>query len=227
MKLFFAEAKRIFFRLVWFSLFMSLFFVLIIFLLGLLGGGVAAIVQAAKTQDSTLALFLGIFFSLILALLAVVMLLGAIAVTVYGIAILFFKAEGVIRSFKGAADFLWNRPSAFRLYVLLFFSYVFLSFILMVFTYPFSLIPIFGKIISFPLQIVFSAIQSYIGLSFIATIFIYYHETEIRKQDIHGETPSGTAGLNLENSSETGDISDPGVLRQEDPPPPTGPTGLT
>src|SRR5574340_260592 len=51
MKLFFAEAKRLFFPMMWFSMVMGLVFIAIAFFLGLLGGGVAAVVQTAKSQD--------------------------------------------------------------------------------------------------------------------------------------------------------------------------------
>lgn len=226
MKLFFAEAKRIFFPLMWFSLFMGLVFIVIAFFLGLFGGGAAAIVQSARSQDSTLALFLGIFFSLVLVLFAISVILGAIAVTVYGIAVLFFKTEGALRSFRDAVTFLWNRQSAFWLYVLLFFAYLIASFILMLFTYPFNLIPIIGTLISFPLQLVSYVVQSYIGLAIIATIFIYYYETEIRKTEVYAETrePADSAKTADESSSGPEDISDAGVPQQEETPPVKGPT---
>jgi len=226
MKLFFEEAKRSFFPLMRLSLFMGLIFIGIAFSLGLLGGGVAAIVQSAKSQDSTLALFLGIFFSLVLALLGTVVILGAVAVTVYGIAILFFKTEGAARSCRDAAVFLWNRQSAFWLYVLLFFAYVIASFILMLFSYPINLIPIIGTIISFPLQLVSYVMQSYIGLAIIATIFIYYHETEIKKTEPSAEAiePADSGKATDESSSGSEDISDAGVPQQGETPPEKGPT---
>ena len=225
MKLFFAEAKKVFFPLMWFSLVMGLIFIAITFCLGLLGGGVAAIVQSAKSQDSTLALFLGIFFSLVLALFGIVMILGAIAITVYGIAVLFFKAEGAVRSCRKAAVFLWKRQSAFWLYVLLFFAYVIASFILMLFTYPFNLIPIIGTIISFPLQLASYMLQSYIGLAIIATVFIYYYEVEIRKAEAPAETAETDAVKAAdEGSSGPEDISAEGVPQQEETPPAKGPT---
>ena len=220
MKLFFAEARRIFFPLMWFSLCMGLIFIAIAFIFGLLGGGVAAIVQSARSQDSTLALFLGIFFSLVLALFAVGVVLGAIAVTVYGIAVLFFKSEGAIRSFKDAVRFLWDRPSAFWFYVVLFIFYLITSFIMMLFTYPFILIPFFGTIISFPLQVV----SSYIGLAVIATIFIYYYETEIGKTEVSSErveTPDFSTATD-ESSNSPEDISVSGLPRQEETPPEKG-----
>jgi hypothetical protein len=226
MKVFFDEAKRIFFPLMWFSLLMGLVFIVIAFLLGLLGGGVAAIVQGARSQDSTLALFLGIFFSLILALFAFSVILGAVAVAVYGVAILFFKAGGAFRSFKESVAFLWNRQSAFWLYVLLFFAYLIATFIFMIFSYPFNLIPIIGTIISFPLQLVLYAVQSYLGLAIIATIFIYYYETEIRETSPHGEMTEQAVSVNATagSSNRSEDISDAEVPRQEETPPEKGPT---
>jgi len=226
MKLFFAEAKKVFFPLMWFCLVMGLVFIVITFCLGLLGGGVAAIVQSAKGHDSTLALFLGIFFSLVLALLGIGLILVAIAVTVYGLAVLFFKNEGAVRSCKDAALFLWKRPSAFWLYVMLFFAYVIASFILMLFTYPFNLIPIIGTIISFPIQLVSYVVQSYIGLAIIATVFIYYYEAEIRKAEAPAEflvTEDAVKAAD-EGSSGPEDISAEGVPQQEETPPAKGPT---
>jgi len=226
MKLFFSEAKRTFFPLMWFSLLIGLVFITITFCLGLLGSGVAAVVRGARSQDSTLALFLGIFFSLLLALVGVFLILGAIAITVYGLAVLFFKAEGAGRSFKGAAVFLWKRQSAFWLYAMLFFVYVIASFIMMLFTYPFNLIPIIGTIISFPVQLVSYVVQSYIGLAIIATVFIYYYETEIRKEEPPAETgeTGDTVKAADEGSSGPEDISAAGAPQREETPPEKGPT---
>jgi len=231
MKVFFAEAKKLFMPMMWFSLVIGLVFIAIAFLLGLFGGGVAAIVQIAKSQDSTLALFLGIFFSLVLALCAIIVILGAIAVTVYGIAVLFFKTEGAVRAFRDAVVFLWNRQSAFWLYVVLFFVYIIASFILMLFTYPFNLIPIIGTIISFPLQLASYIVQSYIGLAILATIFIYYYEAEIRKPEPSADIPEAettepaeTVKPTDESSSGPEDISGAGTPQQEETPPEKGPT---
>lgn len=226
MKVYMSEAKRIFFPLIWFSLVMGLIFLAVAFFLGLLGGGAAVVVQSAKSQDSTLALFLGIFFSLVLVLLGIAVILGVISITVYGLAVLFFKNEGAIRSSREAARFLWERPSAFWLYVLLFFAYIIASFVLMLFTYPFNLIPIIGTLISFPLQVASYVVQSYIGLAILAAVFIYYYEAEIRKPETPAETVAlADAVMPAEESSiGTEDISAAGVLQQEETPPEKGPT---
>ncbi len=204
-KSFFAEARRLFFPLMWYSLLVGLVFLGITFALGLFGGGIAAIVSAARSQDSTLALFLGIFFSLVLVLMGLSFLLGALAVTVYGIAVLYFKGGGATASFRAAFRFLWNRQQAFWLYVVLLAGYVLLSFFIMLIVYPFNLIPIIGTIISFPFQILSYIAQSYLGLIILAIIFNYYYEAEIRQARTE-EIPGGTA---VSDSTTPGDISAP------------------
>ncbi|MEW6108527.1 MAG: hypothetical protein AB1632_05055 [Nitrospirota bacterium] len=204
MRMFFTEAKKMFFPLLWFSLLIGLIFIAIAFVLGLFGGGIAAVVSAAKSQDSTLALFLGIFFSLILILVALGIIFTALAVAMYGVAVLFFKHEGAIKSFKEAVKFLWNNQYAFWLYILLFLGYILASFMLMLIVYPFKLIPIAGAILSFPIQILSYVVQSYIGLVMIAVLFIYYYEAEVRKEETPPEAQGETIG---ENSTSPEDIS--------------------
>ncbi|MBI5639580.1 MAG: hypothetical protein HZA17_04055 [Nitrospirae bacterium] len=181
MRAFFDEAKRFFFPLMWYSLLIGLVFIAIAFVLGLLGGGVAAVVTAAKSQDSTLALFLGIFFSLIVVVIGLGLILGSLAVTVYGIAALFFRGEGSWKSFKGALGFLWENQNAFWLCAILFIGYILVSFAVMLVIYPFDLIPIIGTIISFPFRIISYVAQGYLYLVIIAAIFSYYYEHEIKK----------------------------------------------
>ncbi len=189
MKRFFAEAKQFFFPLMWYTFFVSLIFVVIAFMLGLFGGGIAAIVSAAKSQDSTLALFLGIFFSLVLTLVAIGILLAGLAVTVYGIAVLFFRREGSWKAFKDACIFLWKQQNAFWLYTLLFLGYIVVSFFAMLISYPFNLIPIIGGIISFPLQLISYIVQGYLGLVVLAVVFTYYYELEIKKPETETAEP--------------------------------------
>lgn len=222
MRAFFTEAKKIFFPLMWFSFFMGLIFMVIAFFLGLFGGGIAAIVSSAKSQDSTLALFLGIFFTLIMALIALSIIFAALAVTIYGIAVLFFKGEGAVRTFKAAVKFLWNDQHAFWLYILILMGYLFASFILMLIVYPIKLIPFVGIIISFPIQILSYVIQSYLGLVIIAVTFNYYFNAEVKKEEPVSETPAETID---ESSTGAEDTSSPQDPAQEEPHPEKGEQG--
>ena len=212
MKLFFAEARRFFFPLMWYSVLVSLVFLCLAFILGLFGGGVAALVSAAKSQDSTLALFLGIFFSLVLALLVIAVILVFLAVTVYGIAALYYRREGSWKSFRESCAFLLKRPEAFWLYALVFAGYICGSFAAMVISYPFHLIPILGMIISFPLQLISYMVQGYLGLVVLAVVFHYYYELEVKETAPAAEmgvtgagstTPGGTSALQAPVQDET------------------------
>lgn len=193
MRGFFGEARRLFAPIMWYSFLIGLIFIAAAFVIAFLGGGAAAVVSAAKGQDSTLALFLGIFFSLLLSLLGLGLVLGILATAVYGVAVIYFRGEGATRSLGITTSYLWNRPAAFWLYVLLICGYALASFVLMLVIYPFSLIPFFGPVIYFPFRILSYIVQGYLGLVITGVIFTYYHSTSL--------SPDG------KNSSETEDTS--------------------
>ncbi|MEJ2696870.1 MAG: hypothetical protein P8013_09505 [Candidatus Sulfobium sp.] len=222
MRGFFIEARRLFAPLLWYSLLVGLVFIAAAFVLGSLSGGVAAIVSAAKGQDSTLALFLGIFFSLVLALIGLGVILGILATAVYGIAVIFFKGEGAARSFKGAAGYLWDHPDAFWLYVLLLCGYVLASFLLTLAVYPFNVIPFLGPVISLPFRILSYVVQGYLGLVLIGAVFTYYHSSCPEAETAGAEDKPGPAMPRCDDSSiGAEDISPSQVPLQEIPRPGT------
>jgi hypothetical protein len=177
-RVFMNEAKRLFLRLVGFTSVIGILFIMASFFLGLLVGGIAAIISFAQSKDSTLALFFGIFFSLVLILLALAMILGILSITIYGIASLFFKETGAFKSISEALKFLTKYPNGFWLYAVLFIGHLLASFLLGLIVYPFTLIPIVGPIFSFPYQFVSISFQTYLGLVIIAIILSYYYAKE-------------------------------------------------
>jgi hypothetical protein len=187
---FFKEAKRMFFPLMWYFLVISLIFIAIVIILSLFGGGIAAIVSVARSRDSTLALFIGFFSAFVFILVSLGMLFIAFAVTKYGVAALFFKGEGAVKSFSEAVTFLWNNQNAFWLYVLLVLGYLLASILMMLITYPFKLIPVVGLVLALPVQLVSSIVQGYLGLVLIAVIFFYYFNAEIMEPEPVIETPA-------------------------------------
>lgn len=209
MHTFFGEAKRLFLRLIGFTSVIGVIFIVTAFFLGLLGGSIATLVSFAQTQDSTLALFFGTFFSLILIIIAAIFILGLLSITLYGIATLFFKETGPVRSIKGATQYLIRHPSAFWLYVILFAGYLLASFLLILLSYPFTLIPVIGTILSLPFQLISYAFEIYLGLVIIATMLNYYYLTEIHREPaetISESSLSESAGV--EEKKEGPDESD-------------------
>ncbi|NCO67651.1 MAG: hypothetical protein COY75_07530 [Nitrospirae bacterium CG_4_10_14_0_8_um_filter_41_23] len=184
MHTFFDEAKRLFLRVLGFISVIGLIFIVAAFFLGLLGGGIAAIVSFAQSQDSTLALFLGTFFSLILIIIAFILTLGILSITLYGIASLSFKRIGPLKSLWEAIHYLARHPKAFWLYAILFGGYVLTIFLLILLSYPFTLIPVIGTILSFPYQLILYSFQTYLFLVIIATVLTYYYSTEIPTEHV-------------------------------------------
>ena len=186
MPIFFSEAKRLFLPMLGFTSVVGIILIAAAFVLGVLGGGIMALITFVKSQDSTLALFLSLFFSLLLIIIAFIVLLGILSITMYGVSSLVMKGTGPMKSLRESAHYVMRHPNAFWLYALLFGGYIFVSFLLILLGYPFNWIPVAGTILSFPYQIVSSALQTYIGLSIIASLFAYYHFTEIPRE-IPGE----------------------------------------
>jgi hypothetical protein len=178
-RVFLDQAKRLFLRLLGFTSVIGLIFLLAAFFLGLLGGGIAAIVSFAQSKDSTLALFFSTFFALILLIIALMLILGILSLTLYGFASLFFKGTGAFKSINEAARFLAKYPNGFWLYAVIFIGYLLASFLLILVGYPFTLIPVVGTILSFPYQLISYAFQTYLGLVIIAIILSYYYSKEI------------------------------------------------
>jgi hypothetical protein len=230
MRGFFSEARRLFAPFMWYSCLIGLIFIAVAFVLGFLSGGAAVIVSTARSQDSTLALFLGIFFSLLLVLFGLGLIVGILAAAVYGIAVIFFEKEGTVRSFRIAAGYLWNHPDAFWLYVLLLFSYALASFVLMLVVYPFNLIPFVGTVIAFPLQILSYVIQGYFGLVIIGIVFSYYYCSSPEAEKAPAEAIPGPAiqpPRHDESSIGAEDISPSQAPGQETPQPGTEQTEQT
>jgi hypothetical protein len=184
MQIFLHEAKRLFLRLLGFTSLIGLIFIAVAFLLGLLGGGIAAIISFAQGQDSTLALFFGTFFSFILVIVALMLILGILSITLYGFASLYFKGTGAFKSIREAVCFLLKFPNGFWLYTVLFIGYLLASFLLFLIGYPFTIIPVIGTILSFPYQLISYAFQTYLGLVIIAIILSYYYSKEFTVEPV-------------------------------------------
>ncbi len=189
MKVFFAEGRRLFFPLVGFTSLIGLIFLFWAFLLGLLGGLVSAIVSVAKEQEATLALFLGIFFSLILSVIGLALVLATLSVTVYGSAIMTMKGTGPVKSLKEAVRYVYGYADAFYLYCLVFVGYLFITFVVAALSYPLGRVPLIGSLMALMYQLAAYVVESYFGLVMIAAVFCYYYSSTAELQATKQATP--------------------------------------
>ncbi len=209
MRGFFIQAKKLFFPLMWYFFIVGLVITAVVFVIGLFGGGTALLVAMAKSRDSTLALFLGIFFTSVVIIASLSMIIAVLAVTTFGIASLFFKGRGALKSFHDGIAFLWGSPQAFWLYLLLLAGYVAANILIMFIFYPLQMIPVAGAILSLPLQILSSIVQGYLGLVFLAALFAYFFDQEIKKAEpLPDVPPSGPLYAGTGNSVNMSSLRD-------------------
>lgn len=200
-KTFLSEGRRLFSPLIGFTSLIGLIFIVLAFIVGIFGGTIAAVVSLAKEHGAALGLFIGIFFSLILFVVGLSLIMAILAVTIYGAASLSMRDIGAVKATKEAVHYLYKHAGAFYLYGIVFGGYVAASFIILLLGYPLGFIPIIGPLLTFAYQITISIIQSYLGLAMIAVIFNYYY--------------SSTTTLSIsENSTQGSDISGSQVQAQ-------------
>lgn len=207
MHTFFNEAKKLFLRVLGFTTLIGLILIAAAFVLGVLGGGIAALVSFAQSRDSTLALFLGTFFSLILMIIALILILGILSIALYGVASVFFKGTGPLKSIAEIIHYLVRNPLAFWLYATLFVGYILASFLVILLSYSLTLIPVIGTILSFPYQLISYVFQTYLGLAVIAAVFTYYYSAEIPTEPVV-ESPVSQPPAEEEATIQDTDVKD-------------------
>ncbi len=174
---FFEEAKRYLRPVFGFSIIISTIFIFAAFMLGMLGGGASALIDRIKGLEMTLALFLSVFFALVLISIGLFLIFSIMSVVVYGFAYLFFHKSSPYDALKGSIRYIYSTPSSISFYAILLVLYVLIGFIVLFIGSSFALIPIIGIFLSMPYQILSYLIQAYIGLIMLSSVFHYYHKT--------------------------------------------------
>lgn len=217
LKAFFSEGRRLFFPLLGFTTAAGFIFVFFAFVLGLFGGAIAAAVSTVKEYDTTLALFLGIFFSIVLILAVFGCTFGTLAVTLYGAAGLTLHGRGPLSALRQAVGYLYRNAGAFYLYCLVFGGYIVLFVLLLFAGYGLKTVPLAGPMVSPIFQFLVNVGQSYLGLVALAAIFTYYWATADgnERNKAGGEEGGSNAGGSIPEN-DTG--ASPGPLPGVTPP---------
>lgn len=200
-RMFFREGKNHFFPVLGFSIFTGTLFIIVAFVLGIGGGLARKIIDTARGQEETLAMFLSIFFMLLLISIGLFLIIISLSVTFYGIAYLVFFKKGAFKSIIETFKYLFNKPSSVGFYVLLMLGYLVMSFIVVFVTSPFTLIPVIGAILALPLQILNYTAQSYMSLVMIASMFHLFFSHNFPPSD-ESTHVSDTSPLPVEEPSD-------------------------
>lgn len=174
---FIAEGGRLFFPLLLFTSVVGILFGVLAIILGVIGSGAAAIIEMAKEFEATLALFLGIFFSLLLLSCGLFLILAMLSAAVYGTAHLAFDGMKSLAALKASLKYIFAKPASIALYGFLMFCYVLIGFVVLLVGSPLALVPVIGSLLSLPYQIFVYAVQCYVSLVMLASSFAYYFKT--------------------------------------------------
>ncbi len=210
---FFKEGRDNFSPIMGFSIIVALLFLCVAFVFGLCGGVASNIIDSAKTQEETLALFLSIFFILLLLSFGLTVIFVTLSLTFYGIAQVVFLKLGAIKSLLATMRFLTRHPTAVVFYILVTALYLLAGFVMLLISSPFTLIPIIGTILAFPLQIVNYLLQSYMSLIMIASMFHLFYGLQsqpahsIEETDTSAEPISEPEPIPHQTDSPEGDES--------------------
>lgn len=176
-KIFFSEGKRLFLPIFGFSALVGVIIMVFAFLLGILGGGISSIIEIAKSQEAVLALFLGIFFSAIIFITGIFLIVTILSLSVYGIAHIVFNKITPLNALRQAFNYLYRNPSSVLFYAILLIASTLTIFIVFLLGSPIVLIPFLGPLLSPLFQMVSTLIQAYVNLVMIASAFIFYYKT--------------------------------------------------
>ncbi|MCX8031241.1 MAG: hypothetical protein N3A59_06665 [Thermodesulfovibrionales bacterium] len=201
-KVFFSQGRKLFFPIFGYSSLIGLILVVLAFVLGILGGGISSVIEVAQKQEAVLALFLSVFFSIIIFITGIFLIFIILSITVYGIAEIIFHRSSPFKAFRETVKYIYNNPSSVLFYSLLLIGSVIVIFIVILLGSPIILIPFLGPILSPLFQIASTLVQAYINLVVFASAFVYYYKTAIVSTtgDDSGRMSSSSEDIKQENN---------------------------
>jgi hypothetical protein len=171
---FFSEGRRLFFPLMRFYIIIGFAIIGAFFIVGLALGGAFYITDLLRETNMILAALLGTVLVLFAVALWLFSTFGVFALSVYGACIVATEDGRATSAIRKAYNFLVAHPRGFWGYVLMLLGYMVVFFLLVAIGYPFKLIPIIGSLIMLPYQLAAYAVERYLGLGIIGSVFAYY-----------------------------------------------------
>jgi hypothetical protein len=174
MTTFFQEAKNLFFPLLWLFSFVILIVTAMLIIFGIMAGIAFAVVHLYGESGSTLSVFVVSFFTLLLIFFGIVGGLGSVIFTAYAVIALVVERKGTIDSLKNTWSFIKNKPISLLFYIILVVGITGINILLMIIGGTIRLMPIAGLFINIPYQLVYYAVQVYLGIVLWSSLLIFY-----------------------------------------------------
>ena len=197
LSLFVSEGRRLFWRIMWLSLFLGLFFIMAFAGLGLVGALWVMATGLVFSMKTGLGYFLGTFFTLLGLTLAFVVFLLAWAVSTWAMVILLVKDTRSMDAFTEAVSFMRKNPRSILFFLGLSAIYVGAVIGVSMLTIPFQVLPAVGLILGIPAQILSYLCNRFFGIILFAALVRYFLEVTkpepgIQSPPVVPEEPSHT-----------------------------------
>lgn len=176
LSLFLSEGRRLFWRIMWLSLFLGLLFILVFAGLGLVGALWVMSTGLAFSMKTGLGYFLGTFLTLLGLSLAFVVFLLAWAVSTWAMVILLVKDTRSVDAFTEAVSFIRKNPRSILFFLGLSAIYVGAVIGVSMLTVPFQILPVVGLVVGIPAQIFSYLCNRFFGIMLFAALVRYFLE---------------------------------------------------
>jgi len=176
-RFFWAEARRLFFPVFIFSNVVGFGFAILAMVMGILSESARQIIAVAETQEATLAVFLSIFFFLVLLSIGLFLFFFTIELTFYGCGYLVFSRPRPFRAFRQTMSYLYRTLSAHLLMGILAVGYLAAGSVVLTVTSLLAMIPTVGPALAMPFQLLSQAAHAYVSLIILASLFLHYYKT--------------------------------------------------
>ena len=177
LKLFWSEARRLFFPVFIFANIAGLGFTLFTMIMGVLSQSANQLVLLAETSEAAFSEFLSIFFGLLLGLTGLLVFIFILGITLYGFGYIAFNRPRPFRSLKQTVIFMFRNPASFLLILIMIGVFMAVLFIITMVSIFSASLPVVGTLLALPLNFVSQAALWYAIVIIMASLFLFYYRT--------------------------------------------------
>ncbi len=171
---FFREANGNFFRLLWLVSLLFVCLAIVLALLAVAGGIIAASAQAFAGGERTIEVFFRSFALVSITVFTIIVLIAGTVFSVYCIVASVMEGKGAIDSVKSVFVFLKRKPGAFLFYIILIAGMFAAALAFFVLGLPFRMIPVLAPAMEIALSLMDIVFQAYLMVVMWACLIVYY-----------------------------------------------------
>jgi hypothetical protein len=173
MKIFWSEAKRLFFPVLIYANLAGLGFTIFTMIMGVLSEIVNQLVLFVETTWPAIGAFINVFFGLVLGLTGICIFLIIMGLSLYGFGYLAFYRPRPLRGIKQTVLYMYRTPSSMLMLAIMMIIFVIVLFMISMISIFSASMPLFAL----PFNFISQAALWYAIIVMVATLFLFYYRT--------------------------------------------------